>query len=226
MVDGKEKRLILKRQQNHTSRTVCHPVRGVPTFWKELYNILRFKQLGIAVVEPVYFCRRRTASGTQAILVTEYLEGYTPLDEWVGKWHRGGGANRLERDRLIKAVAVVVSKIHAEGMQHNCLYPNHLFVRQVDSDIQVRLIDLEKARWRPLGMARRVRDLESLHRHTAIVSRSDRLRFLLAYGGVARLDNKSKELHRRIVARHRKKQTRYRSGTRNSERGIGMQDEE
>jgi hypothetical protein len=118
MVDGKERRLILKRQQNHTSRTICHPVRGIPTFWKELSNILRFKQLGMAVVDPVYFCWRRNASGIQAILVTEYLEGHTPLDELVGKWLKGWWPDRVERNRLIKAVAAVVSKMHSEGMQH------------------------------------------------------------------------------------------------------------
>ena len=78
--DGSRRRVIVKRQQNHFSRSWLHPLRGIPTFEKEFRSILRYRQLGILTLKPVLFARRRCAAGVQAILVTEYLEGYTDLD--------------------------------------------------------------------------------------------------------------------------------------------------
>ena len=203
--DGHEKRLILKRQQNHFSRTLCHPFRGIPTFEKEMSNILRYKRLGIPALEPVFYERRHNSDGIQAILITEYLEGYTPLDELIRAFQEQGWPERARRNRLIKALASPVRKLHEKGFQHNCMYPRHLLVRQTDREIRVRVIDLEKNKWQPLGNKRRVRDLESLHRRTGGWSRSDRLRFINAYCGIKRLDKSAKRLCRQIIRQNRKK---------------------
>ena len=159
--DGHVKRLILKRQKNHFSRTLFHPFRGIPTFEKEISNILRYKRLGIPTLEPVFYEGRYDSEGIQAILITEYLEGYIPLDDLINSYHGQGWPDRAGRNRLIEALALPVRKMHKKGFQHNCLYPRHLFIRQTGRKIRVRLIDLEKNKWRPLGNKRRVRDLES-----------------------------------------------------------------
>ncbi|MBW1707641.1 MAG: lipopolysaccharide kinase [Deltaproteobacteria bacterium] len=203
--DGNEKRLILKRQKNHFSHTLCHPFRGIPTFEKEISSILRYKRLGIPALEPVFYERRSNSQGIQAILITEYLEGYMPLDELVSSYQEQGWPERAWRNRLIKALASPVRKLHEKGFQHNCLYPRHLFIRQKGQEIRVRVIDLEKNKWRPLSNKRRIRDLESLHRRTGGFSRSDRLRFLNAYCGVKRLDKNARRLCRQIIRQNRKK---------------------
>ncbi len=203
--DGHEKRLILKRQKNHFSRTLCHPFRGIPTFEKEISNILRYKRLGIPTLEPVFYEVRYGSNGIQAILITEYLEGYSPLDELLGSYQKQGWPERAVRNRLIEALASPVRMLHEKGFQHNCLYPRHLFISQTDREIMVRVIDLEKNKWRPLGNKRRVRDLESLHRRTGGFTRSDRLRFLNAYFGINRLDNGARRLCRKIIRQNRKK---------------------
>ncbi len=63
--------LIVKRQQNHNSRTWRHPRTGIPTTQKEFYNIRRFERRGIETITPVFFARRCVPEGIQAILATE-----------------------------------------------------------------------------------------------------------------------------------------------------------
>ena len=195
------KRLIVKRQRNHTSRTFLHPLRGVPTFAKELANIFHFEALKIPTVTPVYYAQRLDVGNVRAVLITEFLEGYLSLEELTNSWLTEGGGNRTERNRVIKAVSSLLSELHRKKVQHNSLYPKHLFIRDVDNDIQVRLIDLEKSKWRPLGNWRRIRDLESLHRRTKGWSHTDRLRFLNTYCGSERLGKKERRLCRQVLKR-------------------------
>ncbi len=203
--DGNRKHLILKRQQNHFSRSLLHPFRGVPTFQKEMSSILRYKKLRIPALEPVFFATRHTAEGLQAVLITEHLKGYTPLDVLVSTWQDQGFPSLAERHRLIKAIAAVVCRLHEKGQQHNCLYPRHLLIRQTGETIEVKLIDLEKSKRRPFGNKRRVRDLESLHRRAEGWSTTDRLRFLKAYCATDRLDENARALFQKILKRNRKK---------------------
>jgi hypothetical protein len=206
--EGEERPLILKRQVNHFGRTMLHPLRGVPTFEREFASILRYKRSGIPAIEPVYFGRRRNAEGVRAILVTEFLEGFTPLDEMIRTWQGQGTPGRQEKDRLLRAIAAVVRKLHDQGFQHNCLYPRHLLVGEEEGRVLVRVIDLEKSKFRPLGDRRRVRDLESLHRRTGWWTIADRLRFLKAYCGAQRLDTTAARLCQKIERRNRKKRAR------------------
>jgi len=201
--DGHEKRLIIKRQQNHTSFTVRHPIRGVPTFEKEFRNILHYKRLGIPTIEPVYFARRNSPDGIQAILVTEYLEGYISLADLETTWQEHGKPDRVELNTLIQAVASLIGKLHLHGLQHNSLYPKHLFIQHDKNQIRVILIDLETTKRFPIGNWRRIRDLEKLHRHAKKWSRNDRLRFFLAYCGIERLDKTAKRLCRQILRRNK-----------------------
>ena len=208
MEAGEERHLILKRQLNHFGRTLLHPFRGIPTFEREFSSIIRYKRAGIPAIEPVYFGRRRSAEGVRAILVTEFLQGYTPLDEMIRAWQRQGPPGREERDRLLQGIASVVRKLHDHGFQHNCLYPRHLLVGEEEGELRVRVIDLEKSKFRPLRNWRRIRDLESLHRRTEWWTISDRLRFLKAYCGTDRLDRTARRLCRKIETLNLKKRAR------------------
>jgi hypothetical protein len=162
-------------------------------------------------LEPVFYEGRYDSEGIQAILITEYLEDYIPLDDLISSYHGQGWPGRAGRNRLIEALALPVRKMHEKGFQHNCLYPRHLFIRNTGREIRVRVIDLEKNKWRPLGNKRRVRDLESLHRRTGGFTLSDRFRFLNAYCGIKRLDKKSKRLCRKIIKQNKKKKSGNRS---------------
>jgi hypothetical protein len=72
--------------------------------------------------------------------------------------------------------------LHRARIQHNALYPKHIFV-SVDGDAaQVSLIDLEKARRKLSVRSAAMRDLDSLNRRSG-GSLTDRMRFLRAYVG-------------------------------------------
>lgn len=170
--------VFLKRQQNHTYRSLLHPLRGEQTFVREMRNIHRYLRQGVPALEPLYFAQRTVGGDRQAIVITRELSGFVSLEELAAKGLPRGRARR----HLLHAVAEVLRKLHLHRLQHNCLYPKHLYVRPGgDGDFDVRLIDLEKTKWRPFRRLAMLRDLDTLNRRSRGWSRTDRLRFLLYY---------------------------------------------
>lgn len=206
--DGSTRAVFLKRQENHVCKTLRHPIKGVPTFIREMRNILRLKNAGVAALVPVYFAVRTIEGAQRAVLVTESLEGFSPLDEIV--------VNALEhnaRHQLIKAVADLLRRLHAQRLQHNCLYPKHVFVKRLPAGFEVRLIDLEKTKQRLCRRIAMLRDLDTLNRHSHGWSRTDRMRFLSTYlenGGykadVKQLWQQLAKLAAKKAQRHRQRQ--------------------
>jgi hypothetical protein len=198
--EGGKVSVFLKRQENHITRTVLHPF-GMSTFVREIQNILRFKKASIPALEPVYFAVRKIEGNLRAILCSEALVGYEPLENLVERWSTEGWPDRKDRQRLMEAVAAVMSRMHDHKIQHNCFYPKHIFISFTDAEIKVRIIDLEKAKVKILRRFASFRDLYALNRHARYWSRTDRLRFLLIYLGRKSLDRDAKELWRKIATR-------------------------
>ena len=88
-------------------------------------------------------------------------------------------ANRQQRRAVIRACADTVRCLHAAKLQHNCLYPKHIFVRLVGNKAEAKLIDLEKTKHVRYHRKAALRDLDSLNKHTEDWSQTDRLRFLI-----------------------------------------------
>lgn len=196
--EGGKVNLFRKTQENHNSHTLRHPL-GIPTFIREMNNILMFKQAAVPALEPVYFAMRNVGGDKRAILCTEALEGYTTLECMVQNWEQDGWPQRKIRLNIMHSVAAVMNRMHDHKIQHNCFYPKHIFLRfDQDGGVSVRLIDLEKAKLRPLRGTAAFRDLYTLNRHSPGWSRTDRLRFFLTYLGQKSLDAKAKALWRRI----------------------------
>ncbi|MBN1844161.1 MAG: phosphotransferase [Sedimentisphaerales bacterium] len=210
MPDGRVQRFIVKRQQDYNSAHWRHPLRGVPTLEKEFRNIRRYQQLGIPTVEPVYFARRRCEGHDRAVLVTEFLEGFQPLNVVLDS----GGPPPPERRRkdIIEAVAGQVRRLHRARLRHRHLQVKHILVRLNPLRIDVCFIDLEATRRRPLGPVDGRRDLVTLNRSARGMGAADRLRFIHAYLGTDRLDNRTRRLcsaiRRRTAAKTAAKQRR------------------
>lgn len=204
--DGRSTGLFLKRQENHTRRTLRHPLRGEPTFAAEIRNILAMQRARVPSLEPVYYAQRMLAGRWCVILMTRELLGFRPLDDWVEDWHAAGGGFRQVRLQAIAECAKVLRRLHGAGFVHNAMHPKHIFLRLGDQgDVEISLIDLEKMRRKP-GLARRTqRDLDSLNRRSPQWSRPDRLRFLQAYLGVDRLDATGRETWRRLAQTYERK---------------------
>lgn len=196
-VDGQNLSVFIKRQDKHLTRTWLHCLSGIPTFQKEYANICRLRALTVPTLEPVYFATQ----GKKAILITKALDDFFSLDT-LSK----NDLSSTQRRSLLTAVANVIHDMHQHRLQHNCLYPKHIFVSQTDDGWEVRLIDLEKLRRCLRRKAAQIRDLSSLSRHTSTDwSITDRMRFFKAYVGETRLSPSSKALWKQIAGKSRKK---------------------
>lgn len=196
--DGSRASFFLKRQQNHLHRDLLHPL-GEPTFAREWRNIRRYRQSGIPTLEPVYYGERRLEGQRRAILITAALEGYRSLQEILADWRLYGQPPLPERYTLLRAVAHLVRAMHARHLQHNSLYPKHLFLKADGHRWLARVIDLEKSKRRWRRQDCQVRDLSTLTRYAEGLSHGDRLRFYLLYRGEFSLTPKGKGLLRLVL---------------------------
>ena len=118
-----------------------------------------------------------------------------------------------ERRRFIQSLAQFVRRFHETGYRHRDLYLSHIFC---STSGQFCLIDLARA-FKPL-LARRfqVKDLAQLHYSApaGVFSRTDRLRFYLAYCDRRRLKESDKSLIAAIVKKA------YRMASHNRKHGI------
>lgn len=201
---GRKLGIFIKRQENHVYRSWRRFFLPTATLEREFRNCLRFHELGIPSLEPLYFGQRRVSGKWRAILITRELEGYQPLDST--DYRPINQLGRVERNRLINSVAGIIRQMHAHHFQHTCLYPKHLFVkRNPDTSIDARFIDLEKTRRLPFKWWIAARDMDSLRRHAQGWSRTDCLRLFLAYRQEQKLSRVSKKLLSAILRKRRPK---------------------
>ncbi len=205
--DGNKVGAFLKRQQNHMCRSLLHPIRGILTFAREFNNIRRFQQADVPTLEPIFFGQRQINGDHQGILITRELDGFQPMDAPQFQPGKGGLLASIQARRaLFGTVAESLRRLHANRYQHSCLYFKHIFVKPVDAaKFEVRLIDLEKARWHPLVDRAIFRDLYTLSRHAHDWPRTDFMRFFLIYRQERRLTPASKRVWRAIAAKHKTK---------------------
>ena len=203
--NGRPQVFYLKRQSNYQIRNLRRPF-GEPTASREFYNIGRFAERGIPALEAAFYGQRKVGGELQAILMTRELEGYLPLDDWFSRWEQL--SFRLQRD-LIIAAASLVATLRDQGVVHNCLYPKHLFLKPMDDGVGARFIDLEKSRAHLFSPWGNMRDLDALNRRSRVLSRTQRLRFLLTYLGKSRVDAEARYWVRRVTRRTAKKSKRH-----------------
>jgi len=183
---------------------------------RECRNVEILRRLGIAGVPVVAagedvkpFWRRRS------YFLSREIEGGMPLDDFLRERFPAdrtltGDAFRLKRS-IIGQLARVARRFHAHGCHHQDFYLNHFFIRSADEGggapaeaFEIFLIDLQRMRRRRRLRKRWViKDLGQLDYSTrrAALSRADRLRFLLAYLGVASLDSSDRRFLRRVLAK-------------------------
>jgi tRNA A-37 threonylcarbamoyl transferase component Bud32 len=197
--------VFLKRQENHNTKVWYKPFKGIPTFYRELKNILRFIAHGIPTVEPVYFNFRYEADNCQAILMTKELEGFESLDAPV--FARDGVLmqDKVKREQIMRVVANAMRKMHDHHFCHNCFYSKHIFVRSVEGQWEVKFIDLEKLSKNVFKKNAMMRDLYTLPRRIIGWGRKDRLKFFQLYRQEDKLSSASKLIWQKIDHRIKRK---------------------
>jgi hypothetical protein len=166
----------------------------------EWENLKLFKKLGIPTLDLVAYGESTTADGYQGALVTRELcntrdlaglaEEQHPLMEDT-TWRRG----------VIRQLAEYVRKMHDARFIHNDLKWRNILVK-VDAEPSVYIIDCPLGRrMYGLFLSRFVKkDLACLDKiGRRVLSRTDRLRFYLAYTGQRKLNAGDRKVIRRTL---------------------------
>jgi heptose I phosphotransferase len=175
------------------------PPRGALEEWE---NILAVEGAGIPTVTPVAF-GERTFWGMErsSFTVTEELYDARPLDEIVRERFQKPG-RFSEKRYLIDKMAKLVRRLHGAGMNHQDLYLNHFFLGE---NGKLYLLDLQRVQRRSrVPRHCQVKDLGQLNysvQYYGGFTRTDRLRFLLAYLGRKRLALEDKRLVTQVLAK-------------------------
>lgn len=177
------------------------------TAWVEWDNIRRLEELGVPTMRPAAFAEKMVGPWELAsLLCTEQVPG-----ESLEKWLPTSWDSSVEvfgfgwRRSVIEQLARIVRRMHDGRLCHRDLYTSHIFVDlREDGAARFHLIDLQRM-IRPWlrGWRWWVKDLAALGASApaGLVSRTDRLRFLLAYLRREKLDGQAKRWWRAIRAK-------------------------
>jgi hypothetical protein len=203
--DGRSEGIFIKRQQNHNTFSWRSPFKGISTFRREFLNLMMLHDVGVPTLDVLYFAERGVADDRRAILVTRELSGYASLEDCMTYWQQHGRPEKAVWQEMIQRVAAVARHMHRHRIQQNCFLPKHVFLGERHGHMDVRLIDLEKAKRRWRAERALVRDLDTFNRRTPGISSTDRLRFLLAYHGVDHVNARVRKTWDKLVAQLRRK---------------------
>ncbi|MDH4100144.1 MAG: glycosyltransferase [Nitrospirota bacterium] len=193
--------LYLKR---HREKGVSTDDSGGMAEW-ELIN--RFWQHGIPTMVPVAAGARTKGAETESLLVTDALEGFQRMEIFMRDRYVRPLSNKLvgEKRELVRLAAELTRKMHREGFNHRDFYLTHIMVKPLGyGDFDLRIIDLQRVQERRWFRHRwLVKDLASLNfaAKDSYTTRTDRLRFYLAYTGKKRLDKGDRAFIRAILAK-------------------------
>lgn len=190
---------FVKKQKNHGRKTLQHPIRGEPTFRREFSRLQFLMHNGFLAPLVAFYAEGCVDNKHSAVLVTEELNGFLPLDQVVQSQYPL--MSKADKIKLIDKVSIEIRRFHSLGLIHRSLYPKHIFVRVIDENVDVALIDLEKARFNQISLYRTFFDLAALNRHIEGVSTTARLRFFLKYMQIKKLGFFHKFFCRIIIKR-------------------------
>ena len=193
--------VFIKKQQNHGRRTLQHPFAGEPTFRREFKRLKHLERKNIAAPKVVFYDEQQVDHYNCAILITETLLDYQPLDEVTEQLFNDENISMKQKRVLLKSAAEAVRQFHLSGLVHRALYPKHIFVKHATTLPEIALIDLEKSRFKQLTTSATYFDLSALLRHSTHWSRSDHLYFFLQYFQKSHLNRWLKLLCHLIIRR-------------------------
>ena len=184
---------------------------------RELEAIVELSAAGINAPRPIaYGTRWAGFLENRSFIITAKIPEAEAIERRLPDCFGAAATTENLRSRrdFIAALAGFVRKFHRTGYRHRDLYFAHIFY---DSFGDFHLIDLARA-FKPALLKQRfqIKDIAQLHYSAPAVyfSKTDRLRFYLAYGARTTLTPKDKAFIRRVLekanrmARHDRKHGR------------------
>lgn len=175
---------------------------------REVVNAARLARDGIPVMRIVAYGWNATPRAwAESFVLSEDLEGYTELHQWVRrqKLCRSGSGLDPQMVALSRAVADLARRFHDAGYNHRDFYSGHWFVCPSEpGKFDIRLIDLQRVQHRKCFRRRWiVKDLAQLGWSipTEWVGCTQRMRFMRHYFRVTKLQPGHKRLIREVLAK-------------------------
>lgn len=135
---------------------------------------------GIATPETVGLVKRNEKS----YLVTSFIDGATPLDLLLRNRFSGalGQAEVAHKRTMVRQLGKWLRRVHDLGLYHDDWSSKNILVSQNGYEWIFRFVDMESVQARKrLTYRRRVKNLGQLSKAPFGITRTDRMRFLLAY---------------------------------------------
>jgi len=210
--EGGIRRVHLKKHRTRTwQRWLCWRLAMSPSptpALREAANAAQLARNGIPVMRIVaYGWATRPGGWAESFVLSEHLEGYTELHQWVSRQVavRSAGQRSPQVAGLIRAVAAAARRFHRAGYNHRDFYAGHWFVRPIETGgFDIRLIDLQRVQYRRRFRRRWiVKDLAQLGWSLPAewVGCTQRMAFMRQYFGVAKLRPCHKRLIREVLAK-------------------------
>lgn len=217
--DGEASAWYLKVHRGRVSRGLGSLLLGAPTLRREHGTLLRLVEEGFPVTRPVLYAERRVEGEHRALLATRELDGFRSVTALGREWRDRGWPPPSRRTALLRAAASLLRRLHDRRWKMNAFTAWHLMVREGEGVPELRLLDLERAKRTLFPGYARTKDLGVLERSAPLWSRTDRLRFLLAYLGAERLDRRGRRIWRGVESRRRGEGWSWRDPGRGRARG-------
>lgn len=180
------------------------------TAMAEWDNIRRLESLGVPTMRVAVFAEKMIGPWELgSLLCTEQVPGES-LEKWLPvRWEASVEIFGFTwRKNALQQLAKIVWRMHGGRLCHRDLYTSHIFVDVgEDGTTRFHLIDLQRMiRLRLRTRRWWVKDLAALAASApaGLISRTDRMRFLLAYLRQGRLDAGAKQWWREIQAKARR----------------------
>jgi hypothetical protein len=203
--DGRSEAVFIKRQENHETFSWRHPIRGITTFRREFQNLMVLQSCAVPTLDVLYFAERTLGKDRRAILISRELTGYSSLEDCMVYWQQHGFPEKAIWHETIQRIAAVARRMHQHRIQQNCFLPKHVFLGELRGQMDVRLIDLEKAKRCWTVEQALVRDLDTFNRRSPGIRIADRLRFLLAYHETDRVNARVRKTWNKLLVLLRRK---------------------
>lgn len=212
---NKKEIFYIKIHRNYFKKNLNTFFKKIPYCIIELNSMMHYARAGLDELEPVAYGWRPGKEDVGFLLIKE-LTDYQSLRDWL---QRPECVSRKVRQSIAKAVAIMLFKMHHNGIAHIDLFSWHVYIKKQDSYV-AHPIDLErtkiKGKWPWSGgvfLWNRATDLAVLHLTVPWpqISFAERIKFFHEYCRLCDVKINKRVFLKLIlaIARHRGKKRKF-----------------